>query len=242
MLPESARFEKSAQEWREQRILGPFEALIHSYPKRFALVAFAMTLTTVGGTCGGLFQAKYLEEAHHWAPSDVSWLVGAGGVLGIGGNLVAGFLSDEVGRRYVGAFFLFIAPALGIAFYNTSGNLMVGVWVVALFANTAAATVLNAYSGELFPTSHRGTAVSALAVTNTLGGVLGLMVEPLLYKVMGSHWRAASLLYLVSFGAPVVVLTMFPESAGKELDELAPERYKAHRRRQINWRRSHKKT
>jgi hypothetical protein len=31
---------------------------------------------------------------------------------------------------------------------------------------------------------------------------------------------------------------MFPESAGKELDELAPERYKARRRRQIRWRRA----
>ena len=235
MLPESARFEKSAAECREQRMIGPFEALIHSYPRRFALVALAMTLTTFGGTAGGLFQAKYLEEAHHWTPSHVSWLVGAGGMLGILGNLAAGFLSDEIGRRYVGAFFLLIAPILGAIFYNTSGDLMVAAWIFALFANTAGSTVLNAYSAELFPTSHRSTASSALAVTNTLGGILGLLVESLLYTLTRSHWRAASLLYVVALAAPIVVM-MFPETARKELDELAPERYKARRRREIHWR------
>jgi MFS transporter, putative metabolite:H+ symporter len=236
MLPESAHFEKSAPEWRDQQILGPFEALIHSYPQRFGLVALAMTLTTFGGTAGGLFQAMYLEQAHHWGPSQVSWLVGAGGMLGIIGNLIAGFLSDEIGRRYVGAFFLLIAPILGAVFYNTSGDLMIAAWVIGLFANTAGSTVLNTYSAELFPTSHRGTASSALAVINTLGGVTALLIEPLLYTATHSHWRAASLFYVVALGAPFVVM-MFPESACRELDELAPERYKARRRRPIRWRR-----
>ena len=237
MLPESARFQKAAQEWRDQHILGPFEALIHSYPKRFGVVALAMTLSTLGGTAGGLFQAKYLEEVHHWSPSDVSLLIGVGGMLGIGGNLAGGFLSDEIGRRYVGALLLFFAPVLGAVFYNTSGILMAGCWVVGLFANTGASAVLNAYSAELFPTSHRSTASSALAVTNTVGGAVGLLSEPLLYRLTGSHWHAATLLYLVALGAPFVVLVLFPETAGKELDELSPERYKAGRRRQIHWRR-----
>src|SRR6185437_13164844 len=78
MLPESGRFEKGAQEWREQSIIGPFQALIHSYPWRFACVAMAMTMTTFGGTPGGLFQAMYLEQVHHWSPARVSMLVGAG--------------------------------------------------------------------------------------------------------------------------------------------------------------------
>jgi putative MFS transporter len=237
MLPESVRFEKEAQQWRDQSIFGPFQALIHSYPKRFCWVALAMTFSTFGGTPGGLFQAMYLEKVHHWSPSRVSLLVGAGGMLGIVGDLVAGFLSDKLGRRYVGAFFLLLAPLLGAAFYNTSGIVMAAAWVIALFANTAASTVLNAYSAELFPTSHRSTAASALSVVNTIGGVLGLLVEPLIYMLTGTHWRAASLLYLVSLGAPMVVVVLFPETAGKELDELSPERYKSRRRRQIQWRR-----
>jgi putative MFS transporter len=164
-------------------------------------------------------------------------LVGVSGVVGIAGNLVAGFLSDKIGRRYVGAFFLLLAPLLGAAFYNTSGWLMSAAWMMALFANTAASTVLSAYSAELFPTSHRSTASSALAVVNTLGGVLGLLIEPLIYTLTGTSWRAVSLLYLAALGAPVVVLTLLPETARRELDELAPERYQARRRRPVKWRR-----
>jgi putative MFS transporter len=240
ILPESARFEKAAGEWREQSILGPFQALIHSYPKRFLCLALAMSFTTFGGTAGGLFQAMYLEQVHHWTPAKVSMLVGAGGLLGIFGDMLAGYLSDKLGRRYIASFFLTIAPLLGAAFYNTAGALMAEAWVVQLFANTAASTVLNTYGAELFPTSHRTTASSALAVVNTIGGVLGLWVEPLLYTVTGTHYRSASLLYLVSLGAPVVVLLLFPETARKELDELSPERYKSRHRRPIKWRRGRK--
>ena len=128
--------------------------------------------------------------------------------------------------------------AFGAAFYNTSGAAMAGAWVIELFANTAASTMLNAYSVELFPTSHRATASSSLTVVNTLGGILGLLAEPLIYSVVGTTWRAVSLIYMVALGAVPVVLVLFPETAGKELDELSPERYEGRARRRINWRRS----
>jgi MFS transporter, putative metabolite:H+ symporter len=240
LLPESGRFERAAEQLREQGILGPFEALIHSYPKRFALVGLAMTLSTFAGSPGGLFQSMYLERNHHWAPSRVSLLVGISSVLGICGNLVAGFLSDKFGRRYIGGFFLLLAPLLGAAFYNTSGLLMAGTCIMALFANTAASTVLNAYSVELFPTSHRTTASCSLVVVNTIGGVLGLLAEPLVSSFVGTTWRTVSLFYMVQLGAALVVLLLFPETAGQELDELSPERYIGRRRRRIE--RHRKKT
>ncbi|HJU10653.1 MAG TPA: MFS transporter, partial [Candidatus Binataceae bacterium] len=238
LLPESVRFERNAVKLRDQKILGPFQALIHSYPKRFALVAVAMVLSTFAGTPGGLFQSMYLERKHHWTPGEVSLLVLAGGVLGICGNVIAGGLSDKFGRRYVGSFFLIIAPLLGAAFYNTSGGIMAGAWMIELFANTAASTVLNAYSVELFPTSHRATASSSLTVVNTLGGILGLLIEPLLYAVVGTTWRAVSLIYMVGLGSAAVVLLLFPETARQELDELSPERYTGRTRRRVNWPRS----
>jgi putative MFS transporter len=227
-LPESIRFEQQAPHLRERRIWGPFQALIHSYPTRFGVVALAMTLTTFAGTPGGLFQSLYLEQTHHWSPAKVSLLVGVGGSIGIFGNIASGFLSDHFGRRHIGAFFLFAAPLLGITFYNTSGGVMAAAWILALFANTAASTVLNTYSVELFSTSHRATATSSLTVVNTVGGVLGLLAEPLVLQLTGSTWQAVSVIYLVALGAPIVVLFMFPETAHKALEELSPERYEPH--------------
>ncbi|MBV8772557.1 MAG: hypothetical protein JO166_09545 [Deltaproteobacteria bacterium] len=68
---------------------------------------------------------------------------------------------------------------------------------------------------------------------NTLGGVLGLLAEPLVYSVVGTTWRAVSLIYMVALGAVAVVLVLFPETAGAELDELSPERYEGGTRRRI---------
>jgi MFS family permease len=238
LLPESAHFERNAHKLREQKILGPFLALVHSYPERFVLLAVPMFLAALAGTPGGLFQSMYLEQKHHWMPAHVSLLVGVSGVLGIFGNLVAGLLSDKFGRRYIGAMFLIIAPLSGAAFYNMSGIVMAAAWAIELFANTAASTVLNAYSAELFPTSHRTTAASSLAVVNTMGGVLGLLAEPVIRTWVGTIWRAVSLIYLVGLAAPVVVLIFLPETARAELDELSPERYTGRPRRQIKWSRS----
>ena len=47
---------------------------------------------------------------------------------------------------------------------------MIASWVLSLFAQTAASNLLNAYSAELFPTSHRSTAESAIALVRTIGG------------------------------------------------------------------------
>jgi MFS transporter, putative metabolite:H+ symporter len=70
LLPESVRFERSAAKLSEQNLLGPFQALVHSYPRRFALVARAMALSTFAGSPGGLFQSMYLEHSQHWTPAE----------------------------------------------------------------------------------------------------------------------------------------------------------------------------
>jgi MFS family permease len=82
--------------------------------------------------------------------------------------------------------------------------------------------VLHAYGTELFPTSHRSAASSALTVAGTLGAVIGLLLESVLYGVTGSHADAIRLLSLVSFLAAIIMFVSFPETAGRELEEIAP--------------------
>ncbi len=43
---------------------------------------------------------------------------------------------------------------------------------------------MNAYSAELFPTSFRSSAASALLVARLLGGAMGLFLKGLLYGVL----------------------------------------------------------
>ncbi len=132
--------------------------------------------------------------------------------------------ADHFGRRRVAIFFLAVHPILAIAFYNASGFALPPLWVASLFTGMAGGIVLRAYGTELFPTSHRSTASGAGAIVSTLGGVLGLATESALYVVFGSHWTAISVLVLVAFIAPLIVAASFPETSGRALEEIAPER------------------
>ena len=58
----------------------------------------------------------------------------------------------------------------------------------------------------------------------TLGGSLGLLLESLLYGVVASHWVAIGALALLAFPGAFLVARYFPETAGRTLEDIAPER------------------
>jgi hypothetical protein len=51
----------------------------------------------------------------------------------------------------------------------------------------------------------------------------GLAAVSLLYPVAGSNWSAIALLGGVALLAPLLVWLAFPETAGRSLEEIAPE-------------------
>jgi putative MFS transporter len=232
LLPESNRFESTSKAMAPGGFFDPFRALLSSYPERFAMVSAVLFLNAMGGTPAGLLQAKFLQEVHSWTPIDVSTLIFLGGGIGILGNVFAGALSDHVGRRILGVAMLLLAPAMWALFFHSGGKLMIAYWIASLFAQTAASTILNAFSAELFPTSHRTTAQSALAVAGTLGGSAGLMLESVLFEIVGSHWRAVTYLMSASVAAAIILAIFFPETAGTELEDISPERSRLSRRYQ----------
>jgi len=100
---------------------------------------------------------------------------------------------------------------------------VIPIWIVELFFDVAGSTIVNAYGVELFPTSYRSTAGSALAVAGTTGGALGLFLEGVLYRAIGSHWIAVCVLTVFWVVAPLIMLFAFPETAGRELEVISPE-------------------
>jgi hypothetical protein len=93
-----------------------------------------------------------------------------------------------------------------------------------IFALMGSESVSAAFGAELFPTSHRSTAAGARAVIGTVGGALGLALESALYAAFGSHWTAVTALLATTLLVPLVVAVGFPETAGRSLEEIAPER------------------
>jgi MFS family permease len=223
VLPESARFEAEQLEGVQPlKLWEPLVSLYSAYPGRILLMVSVAFLGAMGGNAAGFLFPKFLQEAHHWSPANVSELFFLGGALGILGSIVAGRLSDRYGRRVMGATFSFLAAVTTIWMYMAPGISIVPAWILQVFFDVAASTILNAYSAELFPTSYRSTAGSALTVAGTTGGAIGLFLEGVLYKRTGSHSTAICYLTIFWMLTPAI-MWFFPETSGRELEEISPE-------------------
>ncbi len=224
ILPESHRFEAEASLGITARnALEPLAAVFRAYPTRLTIVFVVWLLYAMGAAPGGILVPKYLQEVHGWSPAAVSSLFVFGGLIGIVGNVVAGRTSDRLGRRTIGVAFMFAGAAFELLLYSIGGRVIIGVWVAWLFCDQAATTILNAYGAELFPTSQRSAAGSLLMIARYGGGALGLLMESLLYNLTGGHWRAVRILLIFWFAASAVMLVGFPETAGRELEAIAPD-------------------
>jgi hypothetical protein len=82
--------------------------------------------------------------------------------------------------------------------------------------------LFGALGSELFPTSYRSTASSVHAAVGTVAGSAGLWLESWLYPMAGSHAAAITWMLALVWIAPVVVLLLLPETAGRELEEISP--------------------
>jgi putative MFS transporter len=125
-LAETARFrlhseqQESAAGW-----LAPIAHLARTHPTRAAALGTAGFLGAVGTI--GIFQylSPFVQTVHGWKPWQFSSMVIGGGFLGILGTVVAGRLSDRIGRRRVAFVAFGLYPAAAFAMYHGSSQILV---------------------------------------------------------------------------------------------------------------------
>ena len=221
-LPETTRFQAAHAEaapWWQ-----PFRSLWRAYPGRLAALVSLVASIEFAIASAVYFMVKALQETHGWARSEVTVLYVAGGALAVLGNQFAGQLSDRIGRRPL-LMALLIVLGVGFGgFYWGSGPLVGAFWIAQVFALQGATVLARALGSELFPTSYRSTASSIRMLAGTIGGSLGLLLESALYGALGSHAAAiTALLPGLAVGVAIVAFAI-PETAGRELEEVSPER------------------
>ncbi|MDQ1438449.1 MAG: hypothetical protein QOK43_2078, partial [Acidimicrobiaceae bacterium] len=95
--------------------------------------------------------------------------------------------------------------------------------VVASIIGGATVPALGVYGPELFPTSLRGKANGLIFALGRIGSVVGLVAVGVLSKRIGTLPPAFALMAFGPAALVVLILVGYPETAGRELEELNPE-------------------
>ncbi|MBT4518792.1 MAG: MFS transporter [Halieaceae bacterium] len=216
-LPESRMYEQQIRNNQQAPFWQPFAEIFLNHRRAILAVALISTTFWFQISASLNFISKYLQETHSYSPGQVSSLFIIAGLAAIFGNIVAGRVSDAIGRRPTLAAGIAVNCTAFLLFYNSSGFLLPLAWIAALFSFFVVDVVANATTGELFPTRCRSTASTLRTIFSVTAGVAGLTLEGSLYTQLGSHAAAISLLTLSSLLALPAVALLLRETANTDL-------------------------
>ncbi len=200
----------------------PLLQLVRDSPRRAILLTLAAGLFAIGDSPVYQFTGYFTQTVHGWTPAQYAAMVIGGGAIGIIGNVVAGRLGDRIGRRLVGLGFLTMYPLSAILLYQGPGWVVPFGFVLFVFCETAAQVIIRAFSTELFPTSHRGTAAGWIAFVQALGWSGGLWLAGAMTGLWGTLFDATTCLAFAALAAGLVLL-LLPETRQRELEEISGE-------------------
>jgi putative MFS transporter len=225
-LPETQRFEIRASEAKRLAshvavALDLIRRLVTEYPGR-------VTATLLAGFCWAASVApaanlgiKYMQQTLGYAPWQTTLIIVPGGMFALGFNILAGRVSDRVGRKTV-IVVCALLTAVTYAFYYSGlkGALMGPWWAICFFFGLTTDTLYSGISAEVFPTTYRATLGAISSTVSALGAALSLYFEGPLYDLLGGHGPAVSV-PLAAVLPTIAFIALLPEPAGKVLEEIS---------------------
>ncbi len=210
-LPETERFE------RPHVVAPPLDR------RRFAILATVAVCANFFVAPASFFQNRYLREVRGFDAGMISLFTLTTATPAAIGLIIGGRVADVKGRRGLIAVAIPLATILVLVSFLVGGAPM---WFSAFgggFVGGIAFPALAVYRAELFPTGNRGRAAGMLTASALLGGIGGLLLVGQLLDRGQSYGQVIGLVALAQFVVVFMVLTRFPETAHKELEDLNPE-------------------
>ncbi len=212
-LPESRRF--AARTAAKVRLAG--------HGRRLWLLATAGLLTNLFFASQSQFSNTFLRDEQGFSGGLIGLFSIVTATPAVVGIVIGGKFADTHGRRRVGAFCI-ATGALFTTLIFFSDGWSTWVWAtLGMTVSNASIPALGVYGPELFPTSLRGRANGIVAMSALAGSAAGLLAAGVLSDYFGRIGPAMACLAVGPALVAVLVLTCYPETARRELEDLNPE-------------------
>src|SRR5579872_1751826 len=178
-MPETKRFAAQGEAGlKTVAMLDLLKDIARQYPMRVFTVIVAASAFGFAISPATLLAQKYMQDVYHYTPSEVSFVLIPGGMVGLGMTIAAGRLSDRLGRRPMAIATSALAGISFLLFFNHLPPWAVPIfWVLGFFGFFAADTLIAGYALEIVPTHYRAT-VGGLRYAIEIGvGAAALALE-----------------------------------------------------------------
>jgi MFS family permease len=191
--------------------------------KRLWLLAASTFLLALFTVPASQFQNEFLRDERGFSAARITlFTILTATPAGIG-VVVGGRLADLRGRRMVGAVGIVGGVGFTLFMFFSRGWPLWGWSVAASVIGGATVPALGVYGPELFPTSLRGRANGLIFGLGRVGSIVGLVVVGVLSDRFGTLPPAFALMALGPAALAILIIVAYPETAGRELEELNPE-------------------
>ena len=212
-LPESQRFVRPHRE----------ATVIRGHARRFWAIGAALFCSSAFGAPSSQLLNDFLKDERGFSASRIALFTvltstPAGLALVAGGRL-----ADTRGRRVVVAVGVAGGALVAAWGFTTSGWTLWVANLAATMLGALAVPAMGAYPPELFPTAARAKANGILQVMSVTGSALGLVVAGRAIDRTGELADGMILLLPLALLVAVLALTVFPETARRQLEDLNPE-------------------
>ncbi len=223
-LPESRRFIAAR---REGRLARSWLDIFGKRYRRWLVLVLVTAFLAELVIQASVFALDFLQEQRHVSPSAASFMLVGAGLPAIPLMVVAGALSDRYGRRAVGCVFalLSVVGALGFFWIPAGAFVLLPFMSLALVGQAGFNPTFSAYTAELFPTGVRSQSTAWAGVVRVAGDAASFGLAALLLYVTNKNFPATvTALGLGPLAAVALFWLRFPDTHGRDLDEIAEER------------------
>lgn len=220
-LPETRRFAQIHQTQVELRqALTLLRDIARQYPRRVCAILVAAAGFGFATAPASVLAQKYLQNSYHYTPGQLTLLLIPGGLTGLVFAILAGRLSDHIGRRPVTLAALSLSGLCFFFFYDGLPPWAIpALWVLAYFGFFCSDALVAGFAIEIVPTRYRATMSGLRYVVYVGTGALSLALEGRLFDIFLAHGPAIQWL-LAALPISLVAILFLPEPAGRSLESL----------------------